>query len=120
MMSLPGSVKIFLCRTPVDLRKSYDSLSGLARDVLVENPLLGHVFVFCTRRRTQVKLLYWDRDGYAIWQKRLERGTFRIPPGSPERKQLIRPRELYSLLEGIVAKRYHTRYDREAISSHIL
>ena len=114
MMSLPGSVKIFLCRTPVDLRKSYDSLSGLARDALGEDPLLGHVFVFCNRRRTQVKMLYWDRDGYAIWQKRLERGTFRLPVGSAERKQLIGVRDLYSLLEGIVPRRYHRRYERAA------
>jgi transposase len=107
-------VKIFLCRAPVDLRKSYDSLSGLARDALGENPLMGHLFVFCNRRRTQVKILYWDRDGYAIWQKRLERGTFRLPLGTSEKKQLIGPRELYSLLEGIVPRRYHIRYDSAA------
>jgi transposase len=112
MISLPGSVRVFLWRAPADLRKSYDSLSGMVRGQMREDPLSGHLFVFCNRRRTQVKILYWDRDGLAIWQKRLERGTFRLPLGSTEPKQLMGMRELVELLEGIIPRRHHLRWGR--------
>lgn len=79
MLSVPGPVKIFLCRTPTDMRKSFDSLSALVAEVLQQDPLSGHLFVFRSKRGDRVKLLYWDDDGYALWYKRLEAGTFRWP-----------------------------------------
>ena len=79
MLSVPGRVKIFLCRTPTDMRKSFDSLAALVSDLLRQDPLSGHLFVFRSKRGDRVKLLYWDDDGYALWYKRLEAGTFRFP-----------------------------------------
>lgn len=76
MLSLSLPVEIFLCAAPTDLRKSYDSLAALASEYLERNVLDGGLFVFLNRRRDRIKLLYWDRDGLAIWQKRLEAGRF--------------------------------------------
>lgn len=72
MLSLPGPVKIFLYAEPADLRKSYDSLSALVREHLERNVLDGGLFVFLNQRCNRIKLLYWDRDGLAIWQKQFE------------------------------------------------
>lgn len=73
---LPAAVRIFLCTTPTDMRKSFDGLIGLVREYLGQDPLSGHLFLFLNRRRDRVKLLFWDRDGLVIWYKRLEAGTF--------------------------------------------
>ena len=96
-----GSIRIFLCRHPVDLRKSYDTLSALALNVLHENPLSGAFFIFLNRSRTRIKILYWDRDGFAIWMKRLERGTFPLPHGPAFGKQELSRTALLQLLEGL-------------------
>ena len=77
MLSLPPSVRIFLATQPVDGRKGTDSLMALVRDVLRHDPLTGHPFVFFSRRADRVRIVYWDRTGYAMWTKRLERGRFR-------------------------------------------
>lgn len=79
MLSLWGTVRVFVAVPPADLRKGYDGLAQLARDVIDQDPLSGHLFVFANRKRDRIKILYWDRDGYAVWMKRLERGTFRWP-----------------------------------------
>ena len=79
MLNLPGSVRVFLCMLPADMRWPFDSLARLVKDLLAEDPLSGHLFVFRNRRGDRVKILYWDRDGYAIWYKRLEQGIFRFP-----------------------------------------
>ena len=110
MMAFPASVRIFLWRGATDLRRSYDALSAMVRDRVGEDPLSGHLFVFCNRRRTQVKVLYWDRDGFAVWQKRLERGTFRVAPGLAESRQELPMAEFHCLLEGIVPRRQYRRW----------
>ena len=79
MLSLWGTVRVFVAVPPADLRKGYDGLARLTRDVIDQDPLSGHLFVFANRKRDRIKILYWDRDGYAVWMKRLERGTFRWP-----------------------------------------
>ena len=79
MISLPPSVRIFLCLVPADMRKSFDSLAQMVRSHLGGDPLSGHLFVFRSKRGDRLKLLYWDRDGLAIWYKRLEEGVFRFP-----------------------------------------
>ena len=73
------SVAVWLYRRPTDMRKSFDGLSVLAKQVLEEDPLAGALFVFVNRRRTQMRCLYFEGDGYCIWAKRLERGQFRVP-----------------------------------------
>lgn len=71
-------VRLWLCTQPTDMRKSFTGLSGLVRQQLEDNPLSGHCFVFFNRRKTQLKLLYFDRSGYCIWSKRLEQGQYPV------------------------------------------
>jgi transposase len=83
MLSIPPAVKIFLCTEPTDLRRGFDGLATLVQETLGQDPLSGHLFMFLNRRSNRIKLLYWDEDGYAIWMKRLERGTFELPRARP-------------------------------------
>ncbi len=80
MLNLPAHARIYLCTTPVDLRKSFDGLSGLVESVFQGNVLDGHLFLFVNKRQDRIKALWWDRDGLIIWYKRLEAGCFEIPP----------------------------------------
>ena len=79
MMSLPCTVRVFVAVEAADLRKGFDGLAQLSREVIEQDPLSGHLFVFANRKRDRVKILHWDRDGYAIWMKRLEKGRFAWP-----------------------------------------
>lgn len=97
MLSLPSSVRIYLRNEPTDMRKSFDALAALVQSCLGENPLSGHLFVFRNRRGDRVKILWWDRDGYALWHKRLEQGTFVLPAAGGR----IEWADLMMLLEGI-------------------
>jgi transposase len=100
MLSFPAAIQVYLCTVPCDMRRSFDGLSMLAEDVLQCNPFSGHLLVYCNRRSDRVKILYWDRDGWAIWYKRLEVGTFQFPFAETGRKELA-AWELAVLLEGI-------------------
>jgi len=73
------AAKIYLCLEPTDLRKSFDTLAAVVREHLQGDPQSGTWFVFRGKRGDRLKILYWDRDGYALWHKRLERGTFEFP-----------------------------------------
>jgi transposase len=119
MLSVPGSVKIFLCLAPTDMRKSIDGLAGLASNVLRQDPLSGHLFVFLGKRRDRVKLLYFDGDGYALWYKRLETGTFRLPAVPTEQTSLtLSAADLTLLLSGVdlASVRRGKRYQRPAVA----
>lgn len=95
-------VRVFLCIEPTDMRKGFDTLARLVREGLGQDPLSGHLFLFVGRRRDRVKLLYWDRDGYALWYKRLEKGTFRMPAAQAGAHHVeLKASELAMLLEGI-------------------
>jgi transposase len=72
-------LRIFLCTEPADMRKNINGLSGLVRKSMTLDPLSGHLFVFRNQRGDRLKALYWDSDGFAIWYKMLQRGTFRFP-----------------------------------------
>lgn len=103
MLSMLPTVKIFLCTEPTDMRRSFDRLALMVQQIIGEDPLSGHLFVFCNRRGDRVKLMYWDRDGYALWYKRLEEGTFGVhsfehnTSGGVE----LQSSDLMLLLEGI-------------------
>ena len=75
--SLPPSVRLLVATQPVDGRKGPDSLMALVRDVLRHDPLSGHLFIFFSKRCDRVRIVYWDRNGFAMWTKRLEKGRFR-------------------------------------------
>lgn len=100
MIGLPPSVRIFLCKEPTDMRRGFDSLSAMTRSLIQMDPLSGHLFVFRNRRRDRVKILYWDRSGFWILYKRLEKGTFCFPDGE-QRVAEIEASELALMLEGI-------------------
>jgi transposase len=76
VLSLPPSVRVFLATQPVDGRKGADSLMVIVRDVFRNDPLAGHLFVFFSKRCDRVRIVYWDRNGYAMWSKRLENGRY--------------------------------------------
>lgn len=103
MLSAPSAVKIFLYGQAADLRRGYDGLAALVQDAMGEDPLSGSLFMFVNKRCNRIKLLYWDRDGYAIWMKRLQSGSFEMPQlstsDSPRVK--ITASQLSLILEGI-------------------
>jgi transposase len=100
MLTLPVSVKVFVATDAIDMRKSIDGLSTLVKDVLLKDPFSGYLFVFCNKRGDKIKILYWDRNGFCLWYKRLERGIFRLPK-MQSKVFTIAPNELNLLLEGI-------------------
>jgi len=103
MLSLPPSVRLFVATQPVDGRKGPDSLMVLVRDVLLQDPLSGHLFIFFSKRRDRVRLVYWDRNGFAMWTKRLEKGRFRPPFVDSDRLTSVgmEAAELALIVEGI-------------------
>ena len=102
MMHLPASVRVYLCASACDMRKSFDGLHALVTQAMALDAFAGHLFVFANRRRDRIKILYWDRDGFAVWAKRLEEGTYAMPFGEAEEKRReITSAELGALLSGI-------------------
>jgi transposase len=102
MLSLPTHARVYLCAAPVDLRKSFDGLSGLVESVFQKNVLDGHLFLFINKRRDRVKALWWDHDGLVLWYKRLERGSFEVPRTAGDGNHLtLDATELAMLLGGV-------------------
>jgi transposase len=102
MLSFSPAVRIYLHRLPVDMRKSFDGLFAIVKNELGMDVRNGGLFMFINLRRNRVKLMYWDKDGIAIWQKRLERGSFQHPqPNDQAKHLLIDASELHLLLSGI-------------------
>lgn len=103
MLTLPPSVKIYVAASPVDCRKSFNGLSSMVESTFGVDPLSGHLFVFLNRRGDQIRLLFFDRTGYCIVSKRLERGTFRLVRQSKDGSQHVEvdSGELGLMLEGI-------------------
>ena len=98
-----ASINVFCSTSPVDMRKSFDSLAGLTRDFMGHNPLSGNLFVFFNKKRDKVKVLYWSKTGYCLFYKRLERGRFHIPvPGQDDKTTVeLDQVELDMILDGI-------------------
>jgi transposase len=112
MLTLPGSVRVFVARTPVDFRKSHDGLFGVVTHVLDENPRSGHLFVFFNKRRDRIKILVHDGSGLWLFYKRLEHGVFesaRHLEGVGERAEIDIAR-LQMLLQGIDLRKSKIRH----------
>lgn len=113
MLSWPPTVRIYLCAAPTDMRKGFDSLAQLVQSSMALDPMTGHLFVFRSRRGDRLKVLWWDRDGYALWYKRLERGGFRFPACEGASVE-VKAADLAMVLEGIdlASVRRRPRYTR--------
>ena len=104
MLSVSRQMRILLAREPVDMRKSFHGLIGLAESVLRQDPLSGHLFVFINRRRDRIKLLYWGGTGFCIWYQHLEEGSYQLPrtASTDEREGIeITASQLSLILDGI-------------------
>ena len=107
MLTLQGNPRLFLCRYPVSMRKSFEGLSAQVELLFPGELLTGAFFIFLNRKQDQMKVLYWDTDGLAIWFKRLEKGSF--SKKEKDQDQITR-REFLMLLEGVTPKRLQPRF----------
>lgn len=108
MLSLPASVRIFAARERIDFRIGFDGLCAIVRDRFSEDPLSGHLFLFVNKRANRVKILVWDRNGFWLFYKRLERGTFELIRGRGAKVEIDRAR-LAMLLDGIDTRKSTSR-----------
>lgn len=111
MLTLPAAVRIYVAVDPVDMRKSFDGLAGVVRERFLMDPMSGHLFVFRNKRGNLMKMIWWDRTGYALLAKRLSRGTFQLPTsvGEGEERIRIEAGELGLMFEGIDLRRARRR-----------
>jgi len=103
MLGFSGNLRYFLCCQSIDMRNGFDGLAGIVQNHLKQDPLSGDVFIFINNRRTHIKLLYWDGDGFALFYKRLERGRYSCTIGNNPSRELKKD-ELMMLLEGLSYK----------------
>jgi transposase len=118
--TLPPSVRIFVGAAPVDMRRSFDGLAAVAMQVVGRDPRSGHLFVFFGRARDRVKVLFWDRTGYCLLYKRLEKRTFRLPVLPKDATAIeLESADLALILEGIdlAAAERHRRYRSSSASA---
>jgi transposase len=117
MLALSDAFRYFLYAKPADMRKSFYSLAALVREELHQDPLTGDIFIFLSRRRTHIKLLRWEGDGFALYSKRLEQGSYELPKGADNSSFLISHKELLLILQGISLRqiKYRKRYSRERV-----
>ena len=102
MLGLPPSVRIYYAVEPVDMRNGIDGLRAKVEQTLRKDPYEGHLFVFVGKSRDKVKILFWDRGGFVLYLKRLERGRFQLPVLDEKRRQVeMEPAQLAMLLDGI-------------------
>jgi transposase len=111
MLTWPRAVRVFVRTQPTDMRRSFDRLAWTVQELLHQDPFSGHLFVFVNRSGDRMKILFWDRSGYALFYKRLEQGVFHLPAEASECLEIDVSR-LMLILEGLdlSGARQHTRY----------
>jgi transposase len=102
-------VRIYLCVQPADMRRGFDTLAAAVKEFLRHDPFSGNLFLFVSRGKDRMKILYWEKDGFCLWYKRLEEGTFKLPAtrdaeGKAAASVELKATELAMLLEGIDLK----------------
>ena len=107
MLTVPANARLFLCQVPMNMRKSFEGLSAAVEQMFPGELLSGAFFIFLSRRKDLMKVLYWDGDGFVIFYKRLEKGSF---AAKKESSATMQRREFLMLLEGIVPKQLQTRF----------
>jgi len=105
MLTLPASARIFLCKDPMNMRKSFEGLGSAIEQLFPGEIRSGAFFIFLNRSKDSVKVMFWDRDGFVIWYKRLQKGSFAC---SAQNNCLDR-REFLMFLEGIVPKKIRSQ-----------
>ncbi len=110
MLALPGKTRLFLYKEATDMRKGFEGLSAIVNLAFKGELTSGAYFIFLNRQRNIMKVLYWDSDGLAIWQKRLEKGHF---AKCSQNNILLERREFFMLLEGITPRRLQKRYKHD-------
>ena len=106
-MLIPGNARLFLCQSPMTMRKSFEGLCAAVEQLFPGELLTGAYFIFLNLRKDHIKVLYWDGDGLAIWYKRLEKGSFLH---RENKSSEIDRREFLMLLEGVTPKRLNVRF----------
>ena len=107
MLTLPGNTRLFLCKHPMNMRKSFEGLSVAVEQLFPHELLSGSFFIFINKSRDRIKVLFWDGDGFVIWYKRLEKGTFSWKWGSDV---AMDRRSFLMLLEGVTPRRLQKRF----------
>ena len=109
--------RYFIYRRGCDMRKGYDSLCGLVRSELKKDPLMGDVFIFISKQRNKIKLLHWQNDGFVLYTKRLEKGTFELPK---DNSMEISSQQLQFILDGIYLSsiKKRMRYEHHFVSNY--
>jgi transposase len=117
MLSITPTQRYFFYSGLTDMRKGFDSLCGLVREEFKMNPMSGDVFIFLSKTRNKIKLLQWQRDGFAIYYKRLEKGAFEMPLIEKDHTAIITSQQLVLIMEGIKLSsiRKHKRYEQIAV-----
>ena len=98
LLTLPPQVRVYAAVGPTDMRKGFDGLSALAAQIVGGDPVSGHLFLFCNRRRTQIRVLFWDGTGFCIYAKRLARGTFELLGANARTRSIEIDAETLSLI----------------------
>lgn len=103
MLTVSDSLDIYVCLEPMDMRKSFDSLSAIVSSIICKDPLSGHLFVFINKSRSKIKILFWDRTGYCQYYKRLESGKITLPRQKDDKEHSIQisTEQLRLILDGI-------------------
>lgn len=104
MLTIPGAIKIYMCAQSTDMRKSFDGLYGMVKSFMGNDPMSGQLFIFRNRRGDRIKIFSWDRDGFAIWYKKLAKGTFRFPATLVGNSVELDRATLMMILEGVDLK----------------
>jgi len=116
-LSISSAQRYFIYADLADMRKGFDSLCGLVKNEFKMNPLSGDVFIFLSRSKNKIKLLQWQQDGFAIYYKRLEKGTFELPLNIEGSAALITSQQLMLIMEGIKLSsiKKHKRYEHISV-----
>ncbi len=114
MLAIPGNASLFLCQYPMSMRKSFEGLSTAVEQLFPDELFSGAFFIFLNRRKDHMKVLFWDNDGFVIYFKRLEKGTFFWKWGGAAS---LDRRAFLMLLEGIIPKRLQTRFSLRNLSA---
>lgn len=115
MLHLSPAVRYYLYRAPADMRKGFDSLSGIVSSQMNQQVLTASVFIFVNRSRTHIKLLCWESDGFALYYKRLEQGTYELPMCTGDAASMtITHQQLQFMLQGVALQniQYRKRYNK--------